>query len=259
MAVANPTQAGDYTVTATLDNPNYTAPAVTGTLVIGQATPTLTWADPGEHHRRYSTGRRPARCDRLLRRDAAAGRVDLYTPGRDRASHRQRPDPDGELHADRQHRFQDRHVLRPDQRPAAIDTDRHRTHAMVIGEQPVFRRKLNKHGKPVGKAVLTGFTLDFNMSLSAAAASNPGNYELDTVTTKKVKKSLDRVLHPIKSFTVTYTPASDSVTLKLAGAQSFPTGGQITVLPGVTSGSGSVLSGTTVFTITPGGKKIEPS
>ena len=37
------------------------------------------------------------------------------------------------------------------------------------------------------------------------------------------------------------------MTLKLAGTQSFPTGGQITVLPGVTSGSGSVLSGTTVF------------
>ena len=52
VAVTNPTQAGDYTVTATLDNPNYTATAVTGTLVIGQATPTLTWADPGEHHRR---------------------------------------------------------------------------------------------------------------------------------------------------------------------------------------------------------------
>ena len=130
---------------------------------------------------------------------------------------------------------------------------------MVIGEQPVFRRKLKKHGKPVGKAVLTGFTLDFNMPLAAAAASNPGNYELDTVTTKKVKKGLDRVLHPIKNFTVTYTPASDSVTLKLAGAQTFPTGGQLTVLPGVTGDSGSVLIGTTVFTITPGGKAIEPS
>ena len=113
---------------------------------------------------------------------------------------------------------------------------------MVISEQPVFQRKLNKQGKPVGKAVLTGFTLDFNMPLSAAAVSNPANYELDTVTIKKVKKSLDRVLHPIKNFTVTYTPASDSVTLKLAGTQTFPTGGQITVLPGVTSDSGGVLS-----------------
>ena len=49
------------------------------------------------------------------------------------------------------------------------------------------------------------------------------------------------------------------MTLKLAGAQSFRTGGQLTVLPGVTGGSGGVLIGTTVFTITPGGKKIGPS
>jgi hypothetical protein len=131
--------------------------------------------------------------------------------------------------------------------------------AMVISEQPVFRRKLKKNGKPAGKPVLTGFTFDFNMSLSAAAVSNPGNYKLETVTIKKVKKSLDRVLHPIKRFTVTYTPASDSVTLKLAGTQAFLSGGQITVLPGVTTDSGSVLIGTTLFTITPGGKKIEPS
>jgi hypothetical protein len=44
------------------------------------------------------------------------------------------------------------------------------------------------------------------------------------------------------------------VELKLGGTQSFPKGGQLTVLPGVTSGSDSVLIGTTVFTITPGGK-----
>ena len=132
-------------------------------------------------------------------------------------------------------------------------------HAIVISEQPVFQRKLNKNGKPLGKAVLSGFTLDFNMSLDSAAVSNPVNYQLDTVTIKKVKRKLDRILQPIKSFTVTYTPTRDSVTLKFTGTRSFPTGGQITVLPGVTSGSDSVLSGTTVFTITPGGKKVEPS
>ena len=130
---------------------------------------------------------------------------------------------------------------------------------MIISEQPVFQRKLNKKGKPVGKAVLTGFKLDFNIPLTAAAVSNRANYELDTVTTKKVKKSVERVLHPIKSFTVTYTPANDSVMLKLAGTQLFPTGGQIKVLPGVTGGSGSVLNGATVFKITPGGKTIVPS
>ena len=49
------------------------------------------------------------------------------------------------------------------------------------------------------------------------------------------------------------------MTLELAGGQTFPTGGQITVLPGVTGNSGGALVGTTVFAITPGGKKIEPS
>ncbi len=126
--------------------------------------------------------------------------------------------------------------------------------AMVIGEQPVFRRKLNKHGK----AVLTGFTLDFNTPLGTAAV-NPGNYELATVTIKKVKKRTDRFVHPMTDFTIAYTPGSDSVTLELGGSQAFPTGGQITVLPGVTGNSGGALVGTTVFTITPGGKTVEPA
>jgi hypothetical protein len=39
----------------------------------------------------------------------------------------------------------------------------------------------------------------------------------------------------------------------------FPTGGQITVLSGISADSGSSLTGITVFKITPGGKKLEPS
>ena len=258
VAVTDPTQAGDYTVTATLDNPNYTAPAVTGTLVIGQATPTLTWADPANIT--VGTPLGAAQLDAIASFDGMPlPGVLTYTPPAGTvlpAGNGQTltvsftPTDDTDFKTVTSSRSESTSY------PQSTPTP---PHAMVIGEQPVFQRKLNKHGKPVGKAVLTGFTLDFNMPLSAAAVSNPGNYELDTVTIKKVKKSLDRVLHPIKNFTVTYTPASDSVTLKLAGAQSFPTGGQITVLPGVTSDSGSVLIGTTVFTITPGGKKIEPS
>jgi hypothetical protein len=131
--------------------------------------------------------------------------------------------------------------------------------AMVIGELPVFRRMLSKHRKPTGKAVLTGFTLDFNMPLSAAAVSNPANYQLDTITTRRVKRKLAHILQPLTTFTVVSTPASGSVTLKLTGTASFSQDGQITVLPGVTSGSGNVLIGPTVFTITPGGKTIKPS
>src|SRR5271157_3496104 len=252
VAVTNPTRAGDYTVTANLDNPNYTAPPVTGTLIVGQATPTLTWADPGNIT--VGTPLGAAQLDAIASFDGTRlPGVLTYTPPAGTVL----PAGSGQ-------------TLMVSFTPAD-DTDfktvtssvpinvlQPPPHALVIGEQPVFQRKL-KNGKPVGKAVLTGFTLDFNMPLSAAAVSNPGNYVLDTVTFKKVKKSLVPVLHPIKSFTVKYTPASDSVTLKLAGTQSFPTGGQIKVLPGVTSNSGSVLTGTTVFTITPGGKKIERS
>jgi hypothetical protein len=56
--------------------------------------------------------------------------------------------------------------------------------AVVIGEQPLFERKLNKKGKPTGKAVLSGFTLDFGVALNSAAAANSSNYQVDTITTK---------------------------------------------------------------------------
>jgi hypothetical protein len=46
--VAAPTQAGSYTVTAALNNPNYTGMSVAGTLVIHQATPTITWTSPAD-------------------------------------------------------------------------------------------------------------------------------------------------------------------------------------------------------------------
>jgi hypothetical protein len=42
VAVAAPTQPGNYAVVATLNNPNYTAPNATGTLAINPATPTST-------------------------------------------------------------------------------------------------------------------------------------------------------------------------------------------------------------------------
>ena len=49
-----------------------------------------------------------------------------------------------------------------------------------------------------------------------------------------------------------------AVTLKLTSPQKFLSGGQLTVLASVATGSGSVLSGTTVFKIAAGGVKIGP-
>jgi hypothetical protein len=46
ITVPAPLRAGSYVVSAALDNPDYTAAPVSGTLVINPATPTITWADP---------------------------------------------------------------------------------------------------------------------------------------------------------------------------------------------------------------------
>ncbi len=93
--------------------------------------------------------------------------------------------------------------------------------AMILSEHPVFQRKLNKKGKPVGKAVLTGFTFDFNTPVSAIAAADEANYQLDTVTTKRVKKTDVRILHPVTRFTVSYTSGSDVLSVNLTGARRF--------------------------------------
>ena len=92
---------------------------------------------------------------------------------------------------------------------------------VIISEKAVFERKINKKGKPVGKAVLTGFIIDFSAPLNPATATNRVNFELDTVTTKKVKKKVTRILHPITKFTVSYSSASDSVNSTLVGTQAF--------------------------------------
>ena len=134
---------------------------------------------------------------------------------------------------------------------------------VIIGEQAIFTRKTNKKGKPTGKPILTGFDLTFSAPLNAASATSTVNYQLDTVTTKKVKKKVTTILHPITKFTVSYSAASDSVDLNLIGTQTFPTGGKLTVVnrpPGGVSGAtGAPLGGTTVFAISKTGRTITPT
>jgi hypothetical protein len=129
----------------------------------------------------------------------------------------------------------------------------------VVGEQALFERKPNKKGKPAGKAVLTGFAFRVSGALDALTAENAANYQLDTVTTRKVKKKTELVRRPITKFTVSYNPADDEIDILLTAKQTFPTGGQITIGNGVIGEAGAPLSGTTVFTITKGGKGVEPA
>ena len=134
---------------------------------------------------------------------------------------------------------------------------------VITGEHAVFSRKTNRKGKPVGKAVLTGFAIDFSAPLNQASATNRLNYQLDAITTKKVKKKVKTILHPITKFTVSYIPATDSVDLTLIGTQTFPTGGRLTIVNrptgGVESATGALLAGKTVFAISKNGRTITPS
>lgn len=104
--------------------------------------------------------------------------------------------------------------------------------------------------------------MTFSAPLNPASANNRLNYQLDNVTTKKVKKKVKITLHPITAFTVSYVPSTDTVDLTLLGKQTFPTGGQLTIVGGaggVTGGSGASLTGTTTFTISKKGTTITPS
>jgi hypothetical protein len=82
---------------------------------------------------------------------------------------------------------------------------------VIIGEQALFDRKTNKKGRPTGKAVLTGFTLDFSAPLNSATAANTANFQVDTITKKKLKKRSEIILHPITNFMLSYVAASDAV------------------------------------------------
>ena len=110
---------------------------------------------------------------------------------------------------------------------------------------------------------MSGFSLEFSASLNQTTATNAANYELDTVTTKKVKKKVKTILHPIKSFKVSYSASADVVNLTLVGKQTFPTGGQLPIVNsapgGVEGATGVLLGGKTVFAIAKKGRTITPT
>ena len=127
----------------------------------------------------------------------------------------------------------------------------------ITGEVVVMSQKKNKKGKPVGKPVLQGFTLDFNTAMNAATAGSTGNYRITATSTKHAKKKTIPPPTPV-AFTATYNAATNSVTLTLAGKQAFAKGGQITVsYSAVTSEGGDSLdSSDATFTIAPKGTGI---
>jgi streptogramin lyase len=131
----------------------------------------------------------------------------------------------------------------------------------IISEQVILTRKTNKRGKPVGKAVLSGFLLRFSTAMNAGTAGNPNDYFVGKAVIKKVKKKQGTLYQPV-SFHAVYSAASDAVQLLLNGKQTFPKGGQVTVMAsppgGVESAAGVFLAAPTLFVILPNARGIMP-
>ncbi len=125
------------------------------------------------------------------------------------------------------------------------------TPVAIVAEQPVYQRRLNRRGRPVGKATLAGFTLQFQGTLATSAVSDLSNYQVEMIAMRRAGHRRVRVWRPVATLAVIARPATDSVIVELAGAPRFPNGGRLAVGP-------AVLGSTATYLIARGGKKIGP-
>ena len=133
------------------------------------------------------------------------------------------------------------------------------TKTVLISEQPVFAQEQQERQADRQTGALRFHASIRHCARTPASASNAANYQLDTVTTKKVKKKSQTILHQISNFSVSYVAASDSVEFTFGGTETFPTGGQLTVLNGLTTAAGGSLTGNAVYAISKGGKSVSLS
>ena len=97
---------------------------------------------------------------------------------------------------------------------------------------------------------------EFSMAMDPLSVTNTNNYQLDWVSTRRVKRKLETLLHPVAIKSATYNASIDAVVLLTGTTKStFAKGGQLTVInsppSGVDSAAGAFLGGTTVLTISP--------
>ena len=107
---------------------------------------------------------------------------------------------------------------------------------MIESDQVATTQKLKK-GKKVGKPVFSGFRFQFNMPVDISGAT----IDLYATTTKRVKKKTVTTEKAV-SFTPSYDPSTNTVTLTLSSTKPFAkSGGEITI-SGVTSQAGTLQS-----------------
>jgi hypothetical protein len=85
--------------------------------------------------------------------------------------------------------------------------------------------------------------LDFSAAMDPASAGNAGNGQVDRTSPSRGKRKEANLLHPVPC-NVRYDTTTHSVSLLLAGKQSFTPGSRITVIPAPSdkcSGASGVL------------------
>ena len=103
----------------------------------------------------------------------------------------------------------------------------------------------------------------FSTAMNPATADNVNNYQVDSISTKKIKRKIQTVLHPIGVLSATSDASNKFVTLATSATKAkFPKGGQVTIVnspPGGVSGAaGGFLAGNLVFIISPKATAIQP-
>ncbi len=132
----------------------------------------------------------------------------------------------------------------------------------IIGDHVVRMRAKNKKGKPVGKAVVVGFALEYSTAMNATTAGLTANYQVDsTTTTKRVRKKTVPVSQPVAAHAA-YDASNDWVTLFIQGKPKFARGGLIKIndspAGGVSSEGGILLAPRDAeFTILPKATSIK--
>ena len=157
----------------------------------------------------------------------------------------------------------------------------------IVAEQiKLVSLRHNKHGKPIGKPVVE-IVFHYSTAMNPATADNPGNYQVNWTSTKKVKTKVVKVvnrgsqsrpalvrravtkttivtvLHPVSVVSATSDPTNTVVTVAtMSLASRFAKGGQITVIGsppgGVNSAADAYLGGNPMFTISPKARGIGP-
>src|SRR5262249_45970283 len=108
-----------------------------------------------------------------------------------------------------------------------------------------------KKGKGIGKKVVQ-LTFTFSTAMNPGTIANAGAYQVAWVSTKKVKKRVQTVPHPVAVLSATADPSNTVVTVVTSAPKTkFKRGGEASFAsPGATlRAAGASLGGSTVFVI----------